>query len=71
MIWVRFYCVSCGWETVGSYDKGGLLPDTDCPKCGSHDAVRDTETEVPAPSDVEAVRRDQDTGPYANKGAPR
>lgn len=68
--WYRFVCVSCGWETVGCYDftkplADTVLPDTDCPKCGSHDGVRDTEEQVPAPEDPDAVKKDQNTGPFA------
>jgi len=66
--WERFYCSSCGWETVGTYALSGgepCLPDTDCPKCGSHDSVLITDQPVPPPADPDAVRRDQNTGPYA------
>lgn len=71
--WLKFRCNSCRWETLGTYNFGdnpdweGALPDTDCPKCGSHDSVVDVEDNLPTPS-VEAIValiRDINSGPYA------
>jgi hypothetical protein len=45
VVWYLFRCVSCGWTTPGTYNPNndptlkGTVPDTDCPKCGSHDSV--------------------------------
>lgn len=69
--WYKFRCNNCGWETVGAYNwyrdpaMDSCLPDTDCPKCGSHDSVVGGDEEAAAPEDVAAVRQDQNTGPYA------
>jgi hypothetical protein len=41
----------------------GTVPDTDCPKCGSHDGVREG-AEIPPPADIAAVVADINSGPY-------
>ena len=70
--WYRFMCRSCGWETPGFYNFTGqrpdldrACPDSDCPKCGSHDSVVDMGEEVPPPADIPCVIHDINSGPYA------
>lgn len=46
--WTVFLCCRCGWATTGSYAEG-TIPDTDCPRCKSHDVVRDLDISVAAP----------------------
>lgn len=72
--WLKFRCNSCGWETLGTYNfvKNPkwvhTLPDTDCPKCGSHDSVIDVEDDLPPPpeADVPAIVYDIHSGPRYN-----
>lgn len=67
--WQMFYCnnPACGWKTPGHFNwrkdpaLNGLLPDTDCPKCGYHDSITDGE-DTPAPADIPAVRADIHSG---------
>lgn len=69
LIWEKFTCNNCGWQTYGTYAWEGPpgehpLPDTDCPKCGFHDSVIGDEGDHPEPPDLEALRQDQRSGPY-------
>lgn len=71
MDWHFFECVNCGWFTKGTFNwnnegKNPPLPDTDCPKCGFHDSVRDYEA-ICVPLDESlwnATYEDQNSGPY-------
>jgi hypothetical protein len=69
VVWYSFRCVSCSWTTPGTYNPNndpaleGTVPDTDCPKCGSHDGVREG-AEIPPPADIAAVVVDINSGPY-------
>lgn len=65
-VWEKFTCINCGWITFGTYQYGHeILPDTDCPKCGSHDSVRGDDGDHPEPEDIKALIRDQSSGPFA------
>lgn len=69
-MWTEFRCMACGWTTPGCYNFAndptlkGSLPDTDCPKCGCHDGVVDTDKEVERPSNVAEVITDINSGGY-------
>lgn len=71
-IWYQFECRNnaCGWKTPGTYnfenrpELTGCCPDSDCPKCGCHDSVCDTDREIPEPADVKAVADDINSGPH-------
>jgi hypothetical protein len=70
--WCVFECrnPACGWKTPGTFNwqnlpgYEGCLPDSDCPKCGFHDSVVDGTEVIAAPEDIEAVRKDINSGPY-------
>ena len=68
--WYLFRCNMCGWSTPGTFNFKndpaliGACPDSDCPKCGSHDSVIEGE-EIAAPNDIAAVISDCRSGPYA------
>lgn len=72
--WLQFRCGSCGWTTPGTYNFRNdpnlqfAMPDSDCPKCGTHDGVVDTGVEVPAPADLVAVLTDINHGPHTRSG---
>lgn len=63
-IWFLFRCNSCGWETPGNYSVDGAVPDTDCPKCGTHDGVVCGDDAIEAPADIEAARSDINSGKF-------
>jgi len=63
IIWHKFYCrnIECDWSCPGTFnlraEVRGCLPDTDCPKCGSHDSVTASEEDIAQPIDLDDVRK--------------